>query len=40
MRGIYLQGCSLAELSHQLLALLGFDVFFGIWTVVSYKKTK
>ena len=39
MRGVYLQGCSLADLSHQLLALLGFDVFFGTWAVMSYRKT-
>ena len=40
MRGVYLQGCSLADLSHQLLALLGFDVFFGTWAVMSYRKTR
>ena len=39
MRGVYLQGCSLADLSHQFLALLGFDVFFGTWAVMSYRKT-
>ena len=39
MRGVYLQGCSLADLSHQCLALLGFDVFFGTWAVMSYRKT-
>ena len=40
MRGVYLQGCSLADLSHQLLALLGFDIFFGTWAVMSYRKTR
>ena len=40
MRGVYLQGCSLADLSHQFLALLGFDIFFGTWAVMSYRKTR
>lgn len=39
MRGVYLQGCSLADLGHQFLALLGFDIFFGTWAVMSYRKT-
>ena len=39
MRGVYLQGCSLADLGHQFFALLGFDIFFGTWAVMSYRKT-
>ena len=39
LRGVYLQGCTLADLGTQLLALLGFDVFFGTWAVLSYRKT-
>ena len=33
------QGCTLADLGTQLLALLGFDAFFGTWAVLSYRKT-
>lgn len=39
LRGVYLQGCTLTDLGTQLLALLGFDVFFGTWAVLSYRKT-
>ncbi len=35
LRGVYLQGSTLADLGTQLLALLGFDAFFGTWAVLS-----
>ena len=39
LRGVYLQGCTMTDLGTQLLALLGFDAFFGTWAVLSYRKT-
>lgn len=39
LRGVYLQGCTMTDLGIQLLALLGFDAFFGTWAVLSYRKT-
>ena len=38
MRLIYLKGGSIADLSTELFALLGFVVFFGLWAVISYRK--
>ena len=38
MRLIYLKGGSLSDLTTELIALLGFVIFFGLWAVFSYRK--
>lgn len=38
MRSIYLKGSNPLQLMNQLLALIGFAVFFNTWAVLSYKK--
>ena len=38
MRSIYLKGSNPLQLLNQLLALIGFAVFFNTWAVLSYKK--
>ena len=38
MRLIYLKGGSLSDLKTELFALIGFVIFFGFWSVVSYRK--
>ena len=38
MRMVYLKGSGLESLTTQLIALLGFAVFFNTWAVVSYRK--
>ena len=40
MRLVYLKGSTTAELSRQFLALAGFAVFFNLWAVISYKKSR
>ncbi|MFZ4723822.1 MAG: ABC transporter permease [Paludibacter sp.] len=40
MRSVYLKGSNPFELSKQLLALLGFAIFFNTWAVLSYKKSQ
>ncbi len=39
MRMIYLKGSGIAELTTQMLALLGFALFFNTWAVLNYRKT-
>lgn len=39
MRAVYLRGSALADLIPQLLALVGFAVFFNTWAVLSYRKS-
>lgn len=39
MRAIYLKGSDIIDLWKQLLALIGFGVFFNGWAILSYKKT-
>jgi ABC-2 type transport system permease protein len=39
MRSVFLKGSSLADLSVEMYALLGFAVFFNSWAVISYRKT-
>jgi ABC-2 type transport system permease protein len=38
MRLVYLKGGYITDLMPQLLALVAFVVFFGVWAVVSYRK--
>ena len=38
IRLIYLKGGSMADLTTEFFALLGFVIFFGSWAVVSYRK--
>ena len=38
MRLVYLKGGGISDLSTELLAMLGFVIFFGLWAVLSYKK--
>lgn len=38
MRGLYLKGCTLADLAPQLLALCAFALVFGSWALLSYRK--
>ncbi|MDR2476054.1 MAG: ABC transporter permease, partial [Bacteroidales bacterium] len=40
MRMVYLKGSGLADLTGQFAALTGFALFFNLWAVVSYRKTK
>ena len=40
MRGLYLKGSSVSDLSGQMVKLLGFMAFFYIWAVRSYRKTE
>ena len=40
MRMVYLKGSTLAELRFQLIALALFAVFFNLWAVISYRKTR
>lgn len=39
MRMVYLKGSVFLDLTTQMLALIGFALFFNIWAVISYKKT-
>jgi len=38
MRSVYLKGSNPLQLMNDLLALIGFALFFNIWAVLSYKK--
>jgi len=38
MRMVVLKGSGLADIKYQILALLGFAVFFNGWAIVNYKK--
>jgi ABC-2 type transport system permease protein len=38
MRSVYLKGSNPLQLMNDLLALIGFAVFFNTWAVISYKK--
>ncbi len=38
MRAIYLKAAGFTDLIPQFFALLSFDLFFGTWAVLSYKK--
>ena len=38
MRAIYLKGSNPLQLINQLIALIGFALFFNIWAVLSYHK--
>ena len=38
MRSIYLKGSNPLQLMNQLMALVGFAVFFNTWAVLSYHK--
>ena len=38
MRSIYLKGSNPLQLMNQLLALVGFAIFFNTWAVLSYHK--
>ncbi len=38
MRAIYLKSAIFTDLLPQFFALLGFDLFFGLWAILSYKK--
>lgn len=38
MRAVYLKGSSLADISGNLYALLGFAVVLNIWAMMSYRK--
>jgi ABC-2 type transport system permease protein len=40
MRMIYLKGSGIAELPGQLAALCAFAIFFNLWAVFSYRKSK
>jgi len=40
MRSVYLKGSNPLQLAKELLALIGFAVFFNSWAVLSYKKTQ
>lgn len=40
MRLIYLKGSQLSNLIPQFCALMGFAIFFSIWAVASFKKSK
>ncbi len=40
MRAAYLKGSDIMQLSRQLLALIGFAVFFNGWAVLSYRKSQ
>jgi len=39
MRMVYLKGSGIAELTTQMMALLGFALFFNTWAVLNYRKT-
>lgn len=38
MRLVYLKGCGLHHLHTQLIAIIGFALFFNSWAIRSYKK--
>jgi len=38
MRSIYLKGSSPLQLWQDLVALIGFAIFFNSWAVLSYRK--
>ena len=38
MRSVYLKGSNPLQMMNDLLALIGFAVFFNTWAVLSYKK--
>ena len=38
MRSVYLKGSNPLQLMPELLALIGFAVFFNVWAVLSYHK--
>jgi len=38
MRSVYLKGSNPIQMMNDLLALIGFAVFFNTWAVLSYKK--
>ncbi len=38
MRLVVLKGSGLADIKYQILALLGFAVFFNTWAIINYKK--
>lgn len=38
MRMVMLKGSGLADIKHQILALLGFAIFFNTWAVLNYRK--
>jgi ABC-2 type transport system permease protein len=40
MRAVYLKGSSMTELTSQFVTLCGFALFFNVWAVLSYKKSK
>jgi len=40
MRMVYLKGSGLEALSKQIIALLGFALFFNSWAVYSYRKNR
>lgn len=39
MRSVYLKGSNPIQLINEMLALLGFALFFNTWAVLSYKKS-
>jgi ABC-2 type transport system permease protein len=40
MRMVYLKGSNIAQLTTQLLALLGFAVLLNTWAILSYRKNQ
>jgi ABC-2 type transport system permease protein len=38
MRMVMLKGSSLADIKHQILALIGFAIFFNTWAILNYRK--
>ncbi len=40
LRSIFLKGSGFADLSRELLALLGFALAFNSWAILSYRKTE
>lgn len=38
MRSVFLKGSSIADLSIELYALVGFAAFFNTWAILSYRK--
>jgi ABC-2 type transport system permease protein len=38
MRMVVLKGSGLADIKNQILAVLGFAVFFNTWAIINYKK--
>ena len=38
MRMVMLKGSGLADIRYQMLAMLGFAIFFNGWAILNYKK--